>query len=58
VSERGRRRDYDLEYTVPEGSPVQRRLGIDVDHGTVTRFVVRLVYPVDTERGRWAVVVR
>lgn len=51
-------RDYDLEYTAPEGGPVRRRLGIDVDRGTVTRFVVQLEYLTNTEPGEWETVVR
>lgn len=51
-------RDYDLEYTAPEGGPVRRRLGIDVDRGDVTRFIVQLEYLVDPESDEWATVVR
>jgi hypothetical protein len=51
-------RDYDLEYTAPEGGPIRRRLGIDTERGTVTRFVVQLEYLLDPAAGEWATVVR
>ena len=51
-------RDYDLEYTAPEGGPVRRRLGIDVDRGQVTRFVVQLEYLLEADPEEWATVVR
>lgn len=51
-------RDYDLEYTAPEGGPIRRRLGIDVDRGQVTRFVVQLEYLVNPDSEVWATVVR
>lgn len=51
-------RDYDKEFTAPEGGPVRRRLGIDVEAGTVTRFVIQLEYLVDPIAGNWGPVVR
>lgn len=51
-------RDYDTEYTAPERGPVRRRLGVDIDHGQVARFVVQLEYLVDAEHDEWAIVVR
>lgn len=51
-------RDYDLEYTAPEGGPVRRRVGIDVERGEVTRFVVQLEYLIEPDTGEWATVVR
>jgi hypothetical protein len=49
-------REYDREYTASVGAPaVRRRLGIDVDRGEVSRFVVQLEYLLgDT----WETVVR
>lgn len=51
-------RDYDKEFTAPEGGPVRRRVGIDVERGAVSRFVVQLEYLVDPIGGEWATVVR
>lgn len=50
-------REYDKDYTSPEGGPVRRRLGVDVDRGTVTRFVVQLEYLIDPPE-EWVTVVR
>jgi len=51
-------RDYDLQYTAPEGGPTRRRVGIDTDRGTVTRFVVQLEYLVKPDVQEWATVIR
>jgi len=51
-------RDYDKEFTAPEGGPVRRRTGIDVDQGELTRFVVQLEYLLDPITEEWATVVR
>lgn len=51
-------RDYDKEFTAPEGTRVRRRLGLDIDRGTVTRFVVQLEYLIDPSTDEWATVVR
>ncbi|MFB6165287.1 MAG: hypothetical protein ABEJ31_09030 [Haloarculaceae archaeon] len=51
-------RDYDREFTAHAGHRARRRLGIDVERGTVTRFALQLEYLVDPEGGEWAEVVR
>jgi hypothetical protein len=51
-------REYDREFTAPEGGPVRRRLGIDVSRGEVSRFVVQLEYLIDPVGGEWATIVR
>lgn len=51
-------RDYDKEFTAPEGGPVRRRTGIDVDQGELIRFVVQLEYLLDPISNEWATVVR
>lgn len=51
-------RDYDVEYTAPETGPVRRRLGIDTERGTVTRFVLQLEYLVEPGPDEWSTVVR
>ncbi|WP_254538937.1 DUF7718 family protein [Halomarina litorea] len=51
-------RDYDREFTTAAGRSARRRLGIDTDHGEVTRFVVQLEYCTDPEADEWATVVR
>lgn len=51
-------REYDREYTAPRGGPVRQRIGLDVDHGQVTRFLVQLEVLVDPEADEWATVVR
>lgn len=51
-------RDYDKEFTAPEGGPVRRRLGIDTDRGEITRFVVQLEYLVPPTTEEWRIVVR
>ena len=51
-------RDYDKAYTAPQGGPVQQRVGIDLERGRVTRFVVQLEYLIDPQTDEWAVVVR
>jgi hypothetical protein len=51
-------RVYDKEYTAPEGGPIRRRIGVSVDDGLVTRFVVQLEYLIDPIANRWATVVR
>lgn len=54
-----RPRSYDRTYTAPVGGhAVRRRLGIDLDRGTVTRFVVQLEYLVDPIHEGWQTVVR
>jgi hypothetical protein len=58
MPERDEPRDYDREYTASAGLPaVRRRLGIDVDRGRVTRFVVQLEYLLD-DADEWITVVR
>lgn len=51
-------REYDREFTAPEGGPVRRRLGIDTDRGEITRFVVQLEYLIDPATEEWVTVVR
>ena len=51
-------RDYDKEYTAPVSGPVRQRVGVDIDRGEVTRFVVQLEYLMDPQAGGWAVVAR
>jgi len=51
-------RDYDKEFTAPEGGPVRRRLGLDVEEGVLTRFVVQLEYLIDPISDEWSTVVR
>jgi hypothetical protein len=51
-------RDYDREYTAPVSGPVRQRVGVDVDRGVVTRFVVQLEYLIDAPAEEWATVVR
>lgn len=50
-------RDYDTEFTTPVDHRVRRRLGLDVDHGEVHRFVVHLEYRLHPVAEVWAVVV-
>lgn len=51
-------REYDREFTAGAGRRARRRLGVDVDRGEVTRFVVQLEYLVDAAAEEWATVVR
>ena len=51
-------RDYDKEFTVRVKHRARRRLGLDVNRGEVTRFVVQLEYLVDPEIDEWTTVVR
>jgi len=51
-------RDYDKAYAAPQGGPVRQRVGIDLERGRVTRFVVQLEYLIDPQTDEWAVVVR
>lgn len=51
-------RDYDKEYTAPTSGAVRQRVGVDVDRGAVTRFVVQLEYLIDPQADEWATVVR
>jgi len=51
-------RDYDRAYTAPQGGAVRQRVGIDLERGRVTRFVVQLEYLIDPQTDEWAVVVR
>lgn len=51
-------RDYDTEYTVAEGGPARRGVGIDVEQGAVARFVVQLEYLTDPVSDNWSQVVR
>ena len=51
-------RDYDKAYTAPMGGPVRQRVGIDLERGRVTRFVVQLEYLIEPQTDEWAVVVR
>lgn len=52
-------REYDREFTAAYGPKrVRRRLGTDVDRGTVTRFVVQLEYLVDPIIHAWEPIVR
>jgi hypothetical protein len=51
-------RDYGKEFTVQVDRWARRRLGIDVERGEVTRFVVQLEYLVDPLVDEWATVVR
>lgn len=51
-------RDYETEFTTPGDHRVRRRLGLDVDHGEVRRFVVQLEYRLHPAAEVWAVVVR
>lgn len=51
-------REYDKEYTAPIRGPVRQRVGVDIDRGDVTRFVVQLEYLIEPYPGGWATVVR
>jgi len=51
-------RDFDKEFTARANHRARRRLGIDVNHGTVTRFVLQLEYLIKPHPGEWATVVR
>ena len=51
-------RDYEKAYTAPMGGPVRQRVGIDLERGRVTRFVVQLEYLIEPQTDEWAVVVR
>jgi hypothetical protein len=51
-------RNYDKAYMAPQGGPVRQRVGIDLDRGRVTRFVVQLEYLIDPQTDQLAVVVR
>lgn len=57
MSEDGPRK-YDKSFTAPEGRRARRRLGLDVEAGQVTRFVVQLEYLLDPFVDEWATVVR
>lgn len=46
------------EFTTPVDANVRRRLGIDVNRGEVTRFVVQLEYRIDAEQDTWMTAVR
>lgn len=48
-------REYDREYRRALSGPVQVRVGLDRERGTVTRFVVQLEYH---RAGEWEPVVR
>jgi len=47
-------RDYDKAYTAPMGGPVRQRVGIDLERGRVTRFVVQLEYLIEPQTDEWA----
>lgn len=51
-------REYDKEFTRPVNASARRRLGLKVDRGEVTRFVVQLEYLLDAKKNEWATVVR
>ncbi|ERH02682.1 MAG: hypothetical protein J07HN6_00721 [Halonotius sp. J07HN6] len=51
-------REYDREFTERVGRRSRRRLGIDVERGVVTRFVVQLEYGLDVVEDEWTEVVR
>lgn len=52
-------RDFDTEFTASIGGvPARRRVGFDVDRGTITRFVVQLEYLIDPISGTWDPVIR
>lgn len=48
-------RKYDREYRRPVAGPLQIRIGVSTDRGSVTRFLVQLEYWLD---GDWRAVVR
>ena len=51
-------RDYDKEFTTRVDRRARRRLGIDIEQGQVTRFVIQLEYHLDPTADEWATVVR
>ena len=51
-------REYDREFTAHAAHRTRRRLGIDVERGQVSRFVVQLEYLIDPVTDEWATVVR
>lgn len=51
-------REYDRAFTTRETRRTRRRLGIDVERGEVTRFVLQLEYTLDPPSDNWAEVVR
>lgn len=51
-------RSYEREFTARADHRARRRLGLDVDRGTVVRFVVQLEYLIDPGADEWATVVR
>jgi len=52
-------REFDKEFVAAYGpNRVRRRLGIDVDRGVVTRFVLQLEYLIDPLADEWETVVR
>lgn len=51
-------REYDREFTARADHRARRRLGIDVERGEVTRFVVQLEYLIDPVSDEWATVIR
>jgi hypothetical protein len=52
-------REYELEYTTREAVGVRRRLGIDTERGSVTRFVLQLEHLVEVDgEQEWTTIVR
>lgn len=51
-------REYDKNIEVVVDRHSRRRLGIDTDRETVTRFVVQLEYRLDPLEDEWATAVR
>jgi len=51
-------REYDKEFVTHAFRRSRRRVGIDVERGRVTRFVVQLEYLVEPRTGSWEPVVR
>ena len=51
-------RDYDREFTERVGRRSRRRLGLDIERGVVTRFVVQLEYGHNIVEDEWDEVVR
>lgn len=51
-------RDYDRHFTTSAGRNSHQRIGIDLNQGEVTRFLVQLEYLVDPIADDWEIVVR
>lgn len=51
-------REYNKEFATGPGRRSHRRLGVDIDRGTVTRFVLQLEYLTDPPANEWSTGVR